>query len=142
MHKTFVGRTGFTLIELIIFIVVGAIILPASFVAFTAAIKHFSTPDYYVKARFFVEQRMEDLTSNAYSTAYYGISVPTGDRTEPLSETGFSRTWSVCYVSESDINTCSGGSTDINYQKIDVRVTPPSGPDYTVSTLVTRRPKS
>ena len=59
---------GFTLIELIIFIIVGAIILPASFVAFTAAIKHFSTPDYYVKARFFAEQRMEEVTSNAICT--------------------------------------------------------------------------
>jgi prepilin-type N-terminal cleavage/methylation domain-containing protein len=130
---------GFTLIELIIFIIVGAIILPTSFVAFTAAIKYFSTPDYYVKARFYAEQRIEMITSNAYNVNYFGISVPTGDRTESL--TGFSRTWSVCYVLPNDINTCSGGSTDTNYQKIDVRVTPPSGPDYTVATLVTRRPK-
>ena len=131
---------GFTLIELIIFIVVGAIILPASFVAFTSAIQHFSTPDYYIKARFYAEERIEMITSNAYNVTYFGISVPTGDRPESLPETGFSRTWSVCYVLPSDINTCSG-SADTNYQKIDVRVTTPSGPDYAVSTLVTRRPK-
>ena len=39
--KPELSKKGFTLIELIIFIVVGAIILPASFVAFTAAITAF-----------------------------------------------------------------------------------------------------
>ncbi len=61
------NNKGFTLIELIIFIIVGAIILPASFVAFTSAMKYFSTPDYYVKARFYAEQKMEELTSNTYT---------------------------------------------------------------------------
>ena len=60
-YEEYIDKKGFTLIELIIFIVVGAIILPASFVAFTAAIKHFSTPDYYVKARFYAEQKMEEV---------------------------------------------------------------------------------
>ena len=63
------NNKGFTLIELIIFIIVGAIILPTSFIAFTSAMKYFSTPDYYVKARFYAEQKMEELTSNTYSSS-------------------------------------------------------------------------
>jgi hypothetical protein len=126
--------------ELVIFIIVGAIILPASFVAFTAAIKHFSTPDYQVKAMFYAQERIEMVTSNAYSTAYSSASVPTGDIPETLPE-GFSRTWSVCYVQATDINTCyTGGNTD--YQRINVQVAPPSGPVFAVSTLITRRPKA
>jgi hypothetical protein len=103
---------GFTLIELIIFIIIGAIILPASFVAFTAAIKHFSTPDYYVKARFFAEQKMEELTSNTYNCACISrVLNPSGlcqigsDRYDcsvgtdtDIPEINWSRPWSICYV--------------------------------------------
>jgi prepilin-type N-terminal cleavage/methylation domain-containing protein len=133
------SRKGFTLIELIIFIVVGAIILPASFVAFTAAIKHFSTPDYYVKARFFAEERMENITSNAYAA---GIAVPSGVIPDIAPETGFQRTWSVCYVPPGNIDYANCDiAADTNYKKVTVTVTPPSGPDYIVKTIVTKRPK-
>jgi Tfp pilus assembly protein PilE len=131
---------GFTLIELIIFIIVGAIILPASFVAFTSVMQHFLTPDYHVKARFFAEQRMEDITSNAYAA---GITVPSGIITDLAPETGFQRTWSVCYVPSNNIDYANCDLTiDTNYKKITITVTPPSGPDYVVKTIVTKRPKS
>jgi prepilin-type N-terminal cleavage/methylation domain-containing protein len=139
-NKLGLSKKGFTLIELVIFIVIGAIILPASFVAFTAAIKHFSTPDYYVKARFFAEQRMENITSNAYAA---GIAVPSGIIFDAAPETGFQRTWSVCYVPSNDIDYANCDlTTDTNYKKITITLTPPSGPDYVVKTIVTKRPKS
>lgn len=137
--KPALSRKGFTLIELIIFIVVGAIILPVSFVAFTAAIKHFATPDYYVKARFFAEQRMENITSNSYAA---GITVPSGIISDTAPEAGFQRTWSVCYVPSNNIDYANCDlTTDTNYKKITVTLTPPSGSDYVVKTIVTKRPK-
>jgi Tfp pilus assembly protein PilE len=149
---------GFTLIELVIFIVVGAIILPASFVAFTAAIKHFSTPDYYVKARFYAEQKMEELTSNAYNCACIGTVLnPSGlcqiglDRydcsvgtSSDIPEINWGRTWSICYVPASNINSSTQCTTYSTYKRIEITVTPPTGvaDNYTVSTLITRRPKA
>jgi prepilin-type N-terminal cleavage/methylation domain-containing protein len=124
------SKKGFTLIELIIFIVVGAIILPASFVAFTAAIKHFSTPDYYVKARFFAEQKMEELTSNSYST------IPSSSNDIP--DINYQRNWNVSLIDPS----LNPSGSDIGYKKIDISVTMPDGSIYDVSTIVTRRPKS
>lgn len=134
---------GFTLIELIIFIVVGAILLPASFIAFTAAVKHFSRPDHYVKARFFAEQKMEELTSNAYS----GINVTPAIVIEGLSEAGFQqRSWNICHVLPSSPDQCvsSDPTNEPNYyyKKIVVSIAMSDGSAYDVSTLVTKRPKT
>jgi prepilin-type N-terminal cleavage/methylation domain-containing protein len=126
------SRKGFTLIELIIFIVVGAIILPASFVAFTAAIKHFSTPDYYVKARFYAEQKMEMLTSYTYTDP--ALDPGPGSDTP---ETGYPRTWNISFI-----DSTLAPSSNVGYKKIDISVTMPDGSIYDVSTIVTRRPKS
>jgi Tfp pilus assembly protein PilE len=152
------SKKGFTLIELIIFIIVGAIILPASFVAFTAAMKHFSTPDYYVKARFFAEQKMEELTSYTYNCACISkILNPSGlcqigsDRYDcsvgidsDTPETNWGRTWSICYVPVNDINSSAQCAVYSNYKRFEMTVTPPSGAtdNYVVSTLITRRPKA
>jgi prepilin-type N-terminal cleavage/methylation domain-containing protein len=152
------NKKGFTLIELIIFIVVGAIILPASFVAFTAAIKHFSTPDYYVKARFFAEQKMEELTSNTYNcTCISRVNSPLGlcqigsDRYDcsvgnnsDIPEINWGRAWSICYVPANDINSSAQCTTYTTHKRIEITITPPSGvtDNYTVSTLITRRPKA
>jgi prepilin-type N-terminal cleavage/methylation domain-containing protein len=132
------NKKGFTLIELIIFIIIGAIILPASFVAFTAAIKHFSTPDYYVKAKFYAEQRMEEITSNAYAA----VGVTSGTITGASPETGFQRSWNICYVLSSTPDQCAADqTTDSNYKKIVVSMITPDNSTYDVSTIVTRRPK-
>ena len=64
---------GFTLIELIIFIIVGGIFLPLAMIAFTSAMKSASVPDYTVKARFYAEQKMEELTSFSYTLSLIHI---------------------------------------------------------------------
>jgi prepilin-type N-terminal cleavage/methylation domain-containing protein len=150
------SKRGFTLIELIVFIVIGAIILPASFVAFSAAIGDFSTPDYYVKARFYAEQKMEELTSNPYccvclnhaslSSCPVSSSCTIGSNDSiwtDTPETGFVRTWEICYVTSDSIDPTSGcSSSETDYKRIRITITPPFGPDYMVKTIVTRRPKS
>ena len=152
---------GFTLIELLVFIVVGAIILPTFFIAFSTAMQHFSRPDYYIKARFLAEQKMEELTRNTYDcvctsmtsnpsglcqigTDRYDCTVGTGS---DVPETNWTRTWSVCYVTPNDLDPNSGCSSLYTaYKRITITVNPPpSGsnyPDYIVKTLVTKRPKS
>jgi prepilin-type N-terminal cleavage/methylation domain-containing protein len=126
------SKKGFTLIELIVFIVVGAIILPASFVAFTAAIQHFSTPDYYVKARFYAEQKIEMLTSYTYTDSALD-PVPGSD----TPEIGYPRTWNISFI-----DSTLAPSSNVGYKKIVVSVAMPDGSIYDVSTIVTKRPKS
>jgi len=152
------SNKGFTLIELIIFIIVGGIFLPLAMIAFTSAMKSASVPDYTVKARFYAEQKMEELTSNPYCCVCLNYASLTCPATCPTAsacsvesnysvwrdspETGFIRTWEICYVTSSDIDPSGCSSTYTDYKRIKVNITPPSGPDYTVSTLVTKRPKA
>lgn len=134
---------GFTLIELIIFIIVGAIILPASFVAFTAVIQHFSTPDYYVKARFFAEQKMEEITSNGFGS----VLIVDQPSTPIAGYSDYQWSWTVCNTGSDEINLLCSESHDSSlpdypyYKRIDVAVLMPDNEVYDVSTIVTRRPK-
>lgn len=134
---------GFTLIELVVFIVVGAIFLPSSIVAFYWAVNHFSRPEYYVKARFLAEQKMEELTSSAYSDT---TVTPTGV-VEAVGETGLQqRSWKICHVESSSPDQCvsfdPADESVYHYKKIVVEITMSDGSVYDVSTLVSRRPKT
>lgn len=121
---------GFTLIELIIFIIIGGIFLPVSMIAFSAAMKSAATPDYYVKARFYAEQKMEELTSYSYA------SIPVSGSDTP--ETGYARVWTVTLI---DSSLATSGS-DVGYKKIATSVTPPGGSAYDATTIMTKRPKA
>lgn len=158
------NNKGFTLIELIIFIVLGAIILPTSFIAFSAAIKQFARPDEYVKARFIAEAKIEQITSYPFGTldtlvqpiSYTAVR---GDATNLDSNSqcirfcgpeyaGYLWQWEIRYVDPAsnpltDLpsgTSCSGASC--YYRRVSVYVRTPDGSEYSVSTIVTRRPKA
>ncbi|OPY66098.1 MAG: hypothetical protein A4E62_02556 [Syntrophorhabdus sp. PtaU1.Bin002] len=156
------NNKGFTLIELIIFIVLGAIILPTSFIAFSAAIRQFARPDEYVKARFIAEAKIEQITANPFdnlppeSIPYTAVR---GDATNLDSNSqcirfcgpeyaGYLWQWEIRYVDPAsnpltDLpsgTSCSGASC--YYRRVSVYVRTPDGSEYSVSTIVTRRPKA
>lgn len=133
---------GFTLIELIIFIIIGGIFLPVSMIAFTAAMKSAAQPDQYVKARFYAEQKMEELTSYRYSDPILNVTGGTINDTSPPA--GYQRSWSVCYVPSNNIDyTFCDIAIDTYYKKITVTIAPTGYTDnYVVSTIITKRPKS
>jgi hypothetical protein len=60
------NKKGITLIELIIFIIIGGMFIPLTYIAFTAAVKETTTPENLVKARFIAESKMEDITSKVF----------------------------------------------------------------------------
>jgi len=138
------SRKGFTLIELIVFIVIGAIILPASFVAFSSAIQHFSTPDYYVKARFFAEKKIEELTS----TPFDSVLVADQPYNAIPGYTDYQWKWIICNTGSSEINlACSVSHNNslvdyLYYKRIEVTILMPDNSIYAVCTLITKRPKS
>jgi prepilin-type N-terminal cleavage/methylation domain-containing protein len=61
-----VSDRGFTLIELIVFVVIAAIFVPASYIAFSAVMRDVTKPETLVHARFLAEQKMEELTGKPY----------------------------------------------------------------------------
>ncbi|MDD4197775.1 MAG: type II secretion system protein, partial [Syntrophorhabdaceae bacterium] len=74
------GERGITLIELIIFIVVGGIFLPLAFIAFTSAVSESTKPETAVRARVVAEAKMSDISSREFesmtvtSTAYDDVN--------------------------------------------------------------------
>ena len=58
--------TGFTLLELIVFIVVAGIFIPLAYVAFMAVARGSMTPENVMTARFLAEGKLEDITKDTY----------------------------------------------------------------------------
>jgi type II secretory pathway pseudopilin PulG len=57
---------GFTLIELIVFIIVAGIFIPMAYIAFMAATRGSLSPEAVVSARFLAERKLEDITKDTY----------------------------------------------------------------------------
>ena len=128
------GNKGFTLIELVIFIVVGAIFLPTSMIAFTVVMNNYSRPDYYVKAKFIADKRMSELTNNTYDNITSALCAT------PVDEGGGYTT--ECTIQTVNPNDLTTSSPDPYYKRVTVTVKY-SGllSDHVISTIVTRRPK-
>ena len=129
------NNKGFTLIELVMFIVVGAIFLPASMVAFTSVMSNYSRPDYYIKARFYAEQRMSELTATSYDSLIPGTCATKtyGAFTVECSITG---------VDSSTLSSNSSTSGTEPYKRIIIVVKHTRLlEDYYLRTIITRRPK-
>jgi hypothetical protein len=60
------NKKGITLIELIIFIIVGAIFLPLAYVAFTSAVNNSMKPETAAMTRALAEGKVTDITKDPY----------------------------------------------------------------------------
>jgi len=123
---------GFTLIEIIIFIVIAGIILPVILVPFATSVKESLTPEKVAKATYLAQYKIEALTKNKYD------SVTT--ETQPYTDiTGFSNyqwLWDVIWIDDT-LNSSAG---DVGYKRILVRVKDPDNREIELQTVVTRRP--
>ena len=136
------NKKGFTLIELIIFIVIGAIFLPASMIAFTSVMSNYSRPDYYVKARFYADKRMAEITNNLYDNIAVGASgLCPNNKTEAAPDDAY-RTECAIVAMNNDLTISSDQTNNkAPYKKITVTVTYPGLlSNYVISTIITRRP--
>jgi len=127
---------GFTLIELIMFIIVGAIFIPVSLIAFTSVMSNYSRPDYYVKARFYAEERMSEITSLPYDKI-----IPGQFDWQLVEESGgYETKYDVIEINPVDLGTTSTSPSDYKRITVAVQYSGLWGGPYTVSTIVTRRP--
>jgi prepilin-type N-terminal cleavage/methylation domain-containing protein len=133
---------GFTLIELIMFIVIGAIFLPACMIAFTSVMGNYSRPDYYVKARFYADKRMAEITNNQYDDITVGTSVLCPNSTaEAWPDDKYTTTCAIAAINPDLTISSDQTNNKAPYKRITVTVTY-SGllSPYIISTIVTRRP--
>ncbi|HOE17800.1 MAG TPA: prepilin-type N-terminal cleavage/methylation domain-containing protein [Syntrophorhabdaceae bacterium] len=137
---------GFTLIELIIFIIIGAIFVPASMLAFTSVMNSYSRPDYYVKARFYADKRMAEITNRPYDSIPPGVSTlcPDSYAAEASPDSDYSTKCTIISINR-DLSELLTPDLTLPYKDPYKQITVAarhSGllSDYVISTIVTRRP--
>ncbi|MBP7529104.1 MAG: prepilin-type N-terminal cleavage/methylation domain-containing protein [Syntrophorhabdaceae bacterium] len=127
------NNKGFTLIELVMFIVVGGILLPASMIAFTSVMNNYSRPDYTIKARFYAEKRMSEITNRLYSDIVVGSCSNTDEGGGYTTE---------CSIVTVNPDTLSTVTPNANYKRITVTVKHTGLlTDHIIVTMVAKRPK-
>jgi type II secretory pathway pseudopilin PulG len=137
LHLLWLRKTAFTLIELIIFIVIAGVFVPLAYVAFSSAIKEGGKPEAIIKARFIAEQKLEDITKNAFDN----IAVSSSPYAGVPGYTGYLWRWTISYIKwSSNPPVISGSATSTYYKNIEVTVQEPEGFEFTVSTIATKRP--
>jgi prepilin-type N-terminal cleavage/methylation domain-containing protein len=129
------SRSGFTLIEVIVFIVIGGVVLPAILTPFINSLRESEKPEIVTTAAYLAQKKMEEFTKFDYDktpeldtvslTAYASAGI-----------TGYEWRWEISYV-DSDFN--SSGS-NVGYKKILVRVKGPDNDEWDVESVVTRFP--
>ena len=126
-----INHKGFTLIEIIIFIVIAGIILPGILVPFATSLKESLTPEKVVKATYLAQYKMEELTKNNYD-----LLAPTPLTSYTSTEiSGYQWQWQI-----SCVDAALAASADVGYKLILVRVQDPESREIELQTVVTLRP--
>jgi len=135
-------KRGFTLIELIIFIVIAGLFVPLAYIAFTTALKSGTTPESTTRARFLAEQKLEEITKDDFDTIVTTYPPPTSTSYASIpNNSGYQWKWTVGYITYSGTPpVISDSASPTNYLKIIVYVREPSGYEYVVHTIITKRP--
>ena len=128
---------GFTLIELIMFIIIGAIFLPASMIAFTSVMSNYSRPDHYVKARFYADKRMAEIISKPYDEISPSSLSPCPDTDEGGE---YKTTCVIQLINPFDLSNES--LTSNYYKRVTVKVKYSDLLIEEISTIVTKRPNA
>ena len=130
---------GFTLIELIIFIIIAGIFLPATYVAFSSAMKQGTQPEDYTRGMLLAEQTMELGTKRGYTQLVSDVAAPPTCATVigVAVPAGYNCTFTPSYIT-----TLTGGSGSLtlstnNYIQIAVSVTTPQGNAFSSTGMVT-----
>ena len=125
---------GFTLIEVIIFIVIAGVIASTIFIPFMTSLKGSMFPQKVATATYLAQQRMEFFTKNSYDSAQLSFTPLTSYTSGSIS--GYQWQWQISYVDED----LADSPDDVGYKLILVRVKDPDNQEIELQTLVTRRP--
>ena len=132
--RYFMGKNGFTLIEIILLVVLAGIIIPVIVVPFATGIRGSGKPEVVTTAMYLAHQKMEELMKFNYDRA---PDLTPGTYTMPAPPiANYSWQWVISYVT----NTFAASGSDVGYKMIVVTVTDPQSSTYTVYSVVTNFP--
>jgi len=157
---------GFSLMEIVIFIILAALVIPIFYLTTQPVIKDMMTPTTYIKARFVAERKMEELMAYRFTdstTMDPGLHGPTyvtdaanGDTFFPATDyAGYQWQYAINYLDCTGSGSHCGGEVGYtgmsltiipnpptyttNYKQIDLTVTGPQGRTYRATSAITAR---
>lgn len=130
------NQKGITLIELIVFIIVAAVIMPVIISPVLSFIKDSSKPEKAVTANFLAQQKFEEITKDDYPNITTTSGFTAYAVVDATNFPDYQWCWNIEYV-ESDLTT-AGVYAD-GYIKITVKVKDHYNTEYIYYTLATER---
>ena len=133
-QSSIINPKGFTLVEVIIFVVVAGVVASTIFIPLMTALKGSMFPEKVATATYLAQQRMEFFTKNSYGSEQLSIISLTDYTSADIS--GYQWRWEISHVDEDLANSL----VDAGYKLILVRVKDPDGGEIELQTVVTLRP--
>jgi len=124
------NQKGITLIEMIVFIIVAAVIMPVIVSPVMTLLKDSTKPEKAVTANFLAQQKLEDITTDDYTS----ITIEEQAYAAVSSFTDYQWYWKTEYVDEDFVS-----SGDVGYIKITVKIKDSYNTEYIYYTLATER---
>ena len=124
---------GFTIIEVIVFLVVAGVIASAIFIPFLTGLKGGMTPEKVISASYLAQAKMEELAKYTYSNS----------NLDPLPLTAYVQVdatyfpdydwqWEIKYIDEG----LNDSACDVGYKQILVRVRDPDGGPFELTSII------
>lgn len=135
ISKSLIKYRGFTLIELIIFIVMAGILLPVIIVPFVSSVKGSGTPEMVARAVYLAQQRMEELSKFNYDNPTLNPVALTPYTSIP-GHPGYQWQWEIVWVDHQ----FNPSAIDLGYKRILVRIRNPENHTVEIYSVVTRFP--
>ena len=126
-----ITKKGFTLVELIMVIAIGAIILVPTALVVVESLRSTFLPEYYTIASSLLEDRVEWVTNLRFAEV-----VNSGPTSFSGNFSGYSYQVTVNYVQPADLNT-PVDPTATDYKRVQVAILHSGFPDVTATTLRT-----
>lgn len=124
---------GFTIIEVIVFLVVAGVIASTIFIPFLTGFKRGMTPEKVISASYLAQAKMEELAKYTYSNS----------NLDPLPLTAYVQVdatyfpdydwqWEIKYIDEG----LNDSACDLGYKQILVRVRDPDGGPFELTSII------
>lgn len=125
---------GFTLIEVIVFIVVVGVIASAIFIPFLTSLKESMTPEEVITASYLAQAKMEELTKYTYSDSNLDtLSLTAYAQVDATYFPNYQWQWEIKYIDEN----LNDSPCNVGYKQVLVRVRDPDGREFEVTSVVT-----
>jgi len=125
---------GFTLIEVIIFIVVAGVLASGIFIPFLTTLKGSMAPEKVVTASYLGQSKMEELTKYTYSNSNLDpLSLTAYVQVDATYFPNYQWQWEIKYIDEN----LTDSPCNLGYKQILVKVRDPDGQEFEVISIVT-----